>query len=661
MHLNRLTLKNFKGCRFFELIVNGQDCSVYGDNGTYKTTLYDSFLWLMFGKDSQNKTDFEIKTLSPDGEPLHNLEHEVEAELEDKGKILTLRKVFSEKYTKKRGQAKAEFTGHNTDHFIDGVPVSKGDYTAKINSIVQEDIFKLLTNPDYFNNDDAMKTKNNPGWKVRRNILLEIAGDLTDEEVIAGDKKLANLPAILNGRALDDYRKIIAARKATINKELEKIPVRIKEVQRGLPDITGLNYAQLSIDIPNLKTAIKEQEQKLVQIQSGGEVAEKRTKLREIESELLDIKNKQREKQDKLVDGKRQELNVAKTHHAELQGDANEIAFNIQNREREVERLNRTLVQLRDQWQIVNKSEFTFEQANTCPTCNRPLPEEELQEAREKALSAFNLDKAQRIEIINTDGKQGKGHLIELNAEIIQLQIDFGEASKNLAISAGQAAKLQSEITNMTAGISPEATAEYQAKLQEKQAVEQDITKLQEGTFTDRYTIQSEIDRLGVALLAMEMSMNSIKQNEQGQARIKELESQEHDLAAEYEKLEGELFLCEQFVVAKVGMLEEKINSRFKLAKFKLFETQINEGIKECCETTVNGVPYSGGLNNAARINVGLDIINTLSEHYGLKAPVFCDNAEAVTRLIPMNTQVIRLVVSEPDKVLRVEIKKEEK
>ena len=73
------------------------------------------------------------------------------------------------------------------------------------------------------------------------------------------------------------------------------------------------------------------------------------------------------------------------------------------------------------------------------------------------------------------------------------------------------------------------------------------------------------------------------------------------------------------------------------------------------CETTYNGVPYSGGLNNAARINTGLDIINTLSEHYGFVAPIFVDNREAVTQLIETKAQVISLVVSKPDKVLRVE------
>ena len=107
-------------------------------------------------------------------------------------------------------------------------------------------------------------------------------------------------------------------------------------------------------------------------------------------------------------------------------------------------------------------------------------------------------------------------------------------------------------------------------------------------------------------------------------------------------------------------MLDEKINSRFKFARFKLFETQVNGGILEVCETLFNGVPYSSGLNNAARINVGLDIINTLAEHYGFDAPIFVDNAEAVTKLIETKGQIIKLVVSEKDKKLRTVVEKNE-
>ena len=119
--------------------------------------------------------------------------------------------------------------------------------------------------------------------------------------------------------------------------------------------------------------------------------------------------------------------------------------------------------------------------------------------------------------------------------------------------------------------------------------------------------------------------------------------------------MEQELYLTEEFIRTKVNLLEEKINGMFQYARFNLFKTNINGGLEEICETTYKGVGYSAGLNNAARINVGLDIINTLSKHYGILAPIFIDNAEAVTKLIPTDSQTISLIVSEPDKELRVE------
>lgn len=117
--------------------------------------------------------------------------------------------------------------------------------------------------------------------------------------------------------------------------------------------------------------------------------------------------------------------------------------------------------------------------------------------------------------------------------------------------------------------------------------------------------------------------------------------------------------MTEEFVRTKVHLLEEKINSKFKYARFKLFKDQINGGLEETCETLYEGVPYSSGLNNAARINVGLDIINTLNDYYGITAPIFVDNSEAVTKLINTNSQILSLIVSEKDKQLRVEFQDE--
>ena len=121
------------------------------------------------------------------------------------------------------------------------------------------------------------------------------------------------------------------------------------------------------------------------------------------------------------------------------------------------------------------------------------------------------------------------------------------------------------------------------------------------------------------------------------------------------------MYLTEEFIRTKVRLLEDRINSKFKMARFKLFEVQVNGALAETAETMYNGVPYSN-LNNGARINVGLDIIRTLAKHYNLYPPIFIDNRESITELIDVSPQqTISLIVSEKDQKLRVELKEEVK
>jgi molybdopterin converting factor small subunit len=302
MRLISLTLNNFKGIKSFALKPQGKDINIYGDNATGKTTLADAFMWLLFDKDSQNRKDFQIKTLGQDGEPEHGLEHSVEAVLElENGKRITLKKVFKEKWTKKRGSATAEFTGHTTDHFIDGVPAKKKEYDEKIAEIADEQIFRLLTDPAYFNQQLH--------WQKRRELLLEVCGDVSDAEVIASKADLSKLADILGNRTIEQHRKVIQARRSEINKELQKIPVRIDEVERGLPDISDIaNPNELPNDIAKLREQLKKKQEELAQARAGGQVAELTKRLREVEGLLIEEKNRLVGELTKKVDAKRQEL-----------------------------------------------------------------------------------------------------------------------------------------------------------------------------------------------------------------------------------------------------------------------------------------------------------------------------------------------------------------
>lgn len=648
MRLNRLTLNNFKGIKSFTLDTQGEDVNIYGDNAVGKTTLWDAFQWLLFDKDSANRKDFNIKTLDENGEPFHGLEHEVEGIFEVVGKELALRKVYAEKWTKKRGSAQKQFTGHTVDHFIDGVPVKKGEYEARIADVIDEDTFKLLTNPKYFNE--------HLHWQKRREILLEICGDVSDEEVIQSNKDLSELPGILGGRTLDDHRKVIQARRTEINKELQKIPVRIDEVERGLPDTAGLSKPQLETEAAGLKEAIRSKEQQISRIEEGGEVAEKTKRLREIEAELFKIQNGYQAGQGKKIQEAQKRLYDAKSKRSET-------ALVIENTQKVLEYNTRSIGDLvekaeakRQQWYECNAEQFAYEQDDTCPTCGQKLPAERLQEAREKALADFNLRKAKRLEEITGEGKNLKARKEELEKENQEKQDKLEGARKSLKAIDREVEAAASELEQVNQSLSEYMNdPAYQEKLQEKEAVEAAIRELKEGRTQEIIGIRGEIDALREQLREAEGKIADLDRSGQGQKRIEELKAQEREFAAEYERLEQELYLTEQFIRSKVQLLEEKINSKFQMARFKLFDVQVNGALAETAETMYNGVPYSS-LNNGAKINIGLDIINTLSEHYGFMAPIFIDNREAITQLIPVRAQVVSLIVSEKDKTLRVEI-----
>ncbi|WP_373325671.1 AAA family ATPase [Sporomusa paucivorans] len=649
MKLLNLVLRNFKGITSFELNTQGGNVSIFGDNATGKTTLFDAFCWLLFDKDSQNKKDFNIKTLDESGNvKTHGLNHEVEATCEINGRPVTLKKVYAEKYTQKRGSIVSEFSGHETKYWIDGVPKPKKEYDAFITSIVDEEVFKLLTNPAYFNEQLH--------WQKRRETLLAICGDISDDDVIASDKMLSKLPDILGNRSLEDHRKVIKARLAAINEEKEKIPVRIDEATRSLPDLADIAPKEvIQTEINSLKSQQQDKQQEIVRIENGGEVAEKQKQIREVEGRLLDIQNKHRAEYSDKAHAKKTELQGLKLKVSGIDSDIQKQQRTITFNNDEIKRCEASIETMRGKWYEANNQEFTFEPTCTCPTCKQELPEEQIEDARQKALEQFNLEKSKRLESINADGKGFKDKIARLQSENDDCQAKIDKLTAEKATIEQSIVALQTEIDSM--GDAPDITAnpEYTKALQDKAAIEAQIDELNTQKQGVIRQLQSEVNVFAQEISARESKIVILDQHEKGQKRIEELAAEQKTLAAEFERLEGELNLTDQFIRAKVNMLESRINSKFKYARFKLFKQNINGGIEEVCEATFNGVPYSGGLNNAARINVGLDIINTLSEHYGFMAPIFVDNREAVTKLIETKAQVISLVVSAADKALRVE------
>jgi len=642
LKLLTLKLKNFKGIKNFELKPDGNDLRIYGENEAGKTSLYDAFYWILFDKDSEGNSNFSIKTLDEDNNVIHNLEHEVKAELEINDKKMELRKVYYEKWTKKRGSATETFTGHTTDYYINDVPVKKSEYDSKINELIDEERFKLLTNSAYFNEQLH--------WEDRKTILFEAFGDVSDEEVIESDDRLKKLSEALEDRSMKEHRKMIKSKMKKINKDLEKIPVRIDEVNNNISELPDKSKEELETEISQHKSEKKKLDKKLSGIENGGQIAEKRKKLAEMDTELQQIKLEHTEKYDKKIKENKQDIEEVKDQLSDLDRKISNKKLKLSDKKERIEDIKGEMNELRESWNVVNSEEINVE--DKCPTCGQKLPEDEIEDAVKKA----KLDKSQRLENINQNGVQKKQKVEKLKSEVTELEEEIQSLEEQLP----GLKKVKDVLYDDLSELKEKAEAyqdsfQYKKKLKERENVEEAIKELQENKAESKAEIKENIKEVESEINELQTELNKFEQKEKAEERIEELSAQEKELAGKYEEFEHQLYLMEDFDRAKVDLVESKINDHFELAEFKLFEELVNGGLKDTCETLYNGVPYSSGLNNGSRINVGLDIINTLSKHYGFRAPVFVDNAESVVNILDINSQMIKLIVSGEDKELRVE------
>lgn len=642
--------RNFKALRKFDLKLGGQDADLIAQNGSGKTTAADGFQWLVSDKNSANDKKFSIKTLQESGEPIHGFDHEVGMVLDVDGKDTTLQKIYREKYEKKRGSATESFTGHTNIYRIDDLKKTEKAFKARIAEIFgDEQTFRLLTDLTFFNNEKAF------GWEKRRASLIKICGDVTEADVIASTDELAGLSDVLNGRTVDELKSWLKEQRKKINEDLEEIQPRIDEVSQGFPETTGTKSTAEKA-LKDLRAAAQEKHEEKARLDAGGEVAEKKRQLAEAKAGLSNIEREARAKADEEKRAESQET-------AAIQNRIDELTRTIQSRTNDIESRQATIAlreksmdSLREKWQAVDAEPFADKTETVCPTCERDLPEDQVDAAREKALAAFNSDKAKRLEAIDAEGKQLKteaANLALLNEQFRKEIVD-AEAERDKLTDQKVDASFPELIawdTNL-----PES---YDETLDEIAILESQIAQLGEGSTDALTAITAEIADLQQQIRDGEETLAAFAQVAQGKARIEELSAQEKDLAAEYEEYERQLHLCEEFTKAQAAMLTDRINSRFGMTKFKLFETQINEGIKPCCIATYQGKPYPD-LSTGEQIHIGLDIINTLSEYYDIICPVFVDHAESLTSPIRAAGQVIRLIAREGVSELRVETKTKE-
>lgn len=636
--IQKMAIQNFKGISDM-LISFGRPTSIYGENGSGKTTVFDAFHWVLFDSDSNGSTKFDIRPLDADGKMVNNVEIMVSVDLIVDGRPVTFTKTEKQKWVKKRGSEAPTFQGNERNYEVDAFPVSQKEFQARVADIVSEDLFTLVTSPKAF---PAMK------WQDQRKILMGMADEVTDEAILDGNEEYGpireDVLAAGADKALEKARKTMAKLK-----EVQKAyPIRIDEASKSIAEkITDAGT------IEQRRIALTEELQRLDDeanaiADSYREAAELKAAITKAKYELIDIDSAAQREAEQVYRSAKAEYDRLQKEADSIFSDKRRMKADVDSITGNLKYLEARMEEIRNEYMTV-KAETLPDGSLTCPTCGQAFPDDKANEI----VSNFAAKKQQRVADVKQRGddvyakiKAEKARITALNADIEGMQAKWTDA-------AAKASQAYESMGNTPQTVNTEELPAHIEKQKEIYALQEKLSAMDDGRAA-RESLNARKANVRAQLDEANRQYALIEANAKAESRVAELTEELKQTSQKVADQERIVYLLEQFNREKMDALSMRINDHFNLVRFKLFDQQINGAIKDTCEMTVNGVPYAS-LNSASKVQGGLDVINALSDYYQVSAPIFIDNRESTSSIPDMDAQIINLYVSEPDKQLRIE------
>lgn len=648
----KVTIKNFKGVKDITIEFNGTITEILGANHTGKTTTTDAIHWVLFGKNSEGATVFGIDPKDEDNNIIHHLENNVELVMTADSRELTLKKVRRENWIKPKGHDEEVLDSHTTDCYIDGDKYTIKDYTAKIAELIPEALFRAITAPAYF-----------PSLKAdeQRLLLVKMVGERSLEEVAKGSEQFEKFEELLKkmgGQDLKEYRQHLSYRMKELKKDIDTIPCRIEENNDALQKLnpsTDFTFIRKRIEemekgIANYDEQLKDATAKLntdydERMAQRKKVLEARTRKQEA-AETVERKNRQaRMEHDNEVAESQRTVNSLERQMADTDTD-------IQDYTRRMEKLEKKMVEFREDWARVEGEEFTWDETEdkvTCPTCGQRLPQDQIKEIREKARHDFDTRHMAAQDELDSRAAELKKSKADTEALIASAKNSKQQLESKLA-------KAKEYLTGATMVEPTELKVEddeaWQQASQDERDEQAKLDQMTERQSAANQSAEDDSKRIEASKQQLMTTRDSLRDElaKEGQIadrkqRIKELEEKLTQLNQQLTDMEQEDACAESLEHATIEDLETRVNKLFKMVRFQMFTTMLNGSTKPTCVLTMHGVPYQD-LSNSEKINAGIDLINAMAKFNNTYAPIVVDNAESINEVLPSDSQQILLVVS---------------
>lgn len=645
MKIKHLILENFRGVQKFELDTDGgKDIDILGANGTGKTTVGNAISWLLCDCSITGEKEFSPKTAG-----VHQETHFAEIEIVmDDGMPITFAKSYKEVWQKKRN-LDYELTGHKTEYFVNGTSSSKKAYEATVESATNchLDKLKLLI---IIGNFMCLSTTE------RRQILFDIIPEVNDDEIIANTVELESFKDFLKVPNVEgmyyqpnEYKEAVTVQKKNLQKELNLIPARIDELEKQLPNFDTESIGDIEAEIGGYQQEIESNQKDLLNFDNPAELLETQKKVNILKEEQLvkktEFQNKYLEhnkRVQEVIDTSTErgikinnELQENKSKYSVLE---NKIMVMQNERDKMLKEYQKIAV---EQWDI---------NTTLCPVCKQQLPKDKLENVRKH----FNDERREKLNEINKRGQEcSKSKIDELKNEANQLKVVIDKQTQECESLRNDIKRMRPELKDIPDFDETVEGTELKNRLA---FYEKNITDFNTVASDVKKNLNSKIAELNAKMKEAYKRMSILSNGLENVKRIDELKRQQRDFGAQLEQIEHGLEMCHIFTLEKARAISRLVNEKFKHVQFKLFEEQLNGGLKEICDPVIKNsvgqeVRYKSA-NTAAQINASLEIISVINSHYQTNIPVILDKAESVTKPINIPEQLIRLAVSPEHKEL---------
>jgi len=673
VRINSIRLSNFKGCTDLKFDFNGENAVIIGDNGTGKSTIFDAFCWVLYGKDSHDRSNFDIKTIDrTTGEHIHKAEHCVEVVLSINGSAQTLKRVYLESWVKRRGEESTTFEGHETQYYFNGVRVdTKQAYGAIVDGIIPEATFKIITNPLYFNTC--------VDWKGRRTALLSMVGTVDESQL---REQFSELIKQMGNDDLTTFKKRIAGEKRVNSESLKRIAPEIAGIRRVMPEAENygsiehqinMMWAAHNAEVTGIRKEIEAVDKQIADRGAADEAVGQRhndrlrrqnqirTQLSEfIEARRAEAKAKNIQRDNAIADAERKASKIADDIEALERSRATKETDGNAARDKR-DQIEKEVDEMREAYRQKKAEAFTYAPTTQCHACGQELPADTIAEAERQARDNFDQERRAQLDAMLGKAELLKDTYTKLGTLVSKYDNEIAMADQRLSELGAEKATADKEVEAARAvpvldldavEVAAKAHANYKALETDLASIQQeldlDVSNDNSDLTIQRKALEAKIEAVGKKFeeeaAPFKERLQRKETAEKCKREIELLEAEEKVLAVKIAELEKAEFAASAYTKASIEAIEDKVNSHFNLVRWRMYSQLVNGGEEECCEATVDGVPFAS-LNSAARVLAGIDIIASFCKFYGVSAPVFIDNSESIVKDFTLDSQIIRLQV----------------